>query len=277
MNTCGKLLIALWALPMGAMLATSSAQANLVGLWEFENSGSPGEATIGNDLVVNNSNGTIATVAGIGGTDGAFAVGVGDHFSANHDIPANGGSSSYVNEFTFVYDLLLPSSTDSTWRSLFQTSDNNSNDGDYFVSTSNTVGLSAINYSTQTVSADQWYRLVFSADIGETPSFVTTVTDSSGTSWSFDHAFQGLDGRHSLYPIDNQNVVHFFADESGEDNEVHVSNLAIYDFPLTNRQALSLGVPGGAIPNLSPVPEPTALGTGLLAAIGIAALARRRF
>lgn len=277
MNTSGKLLIAFCAVQMGAMLATSSAQANLVGLWEFENSGSPGEATIGNDLIVNNSNATIAGVTGIDGTDGAFAVGVGDHFSANHDIPANGGSSSYVNEFTFVYDLYLPSSTDSTWRSLFQTSDDNSNDGDYFVSTSNKVGLSAINYSSQAVSADQWYRLVFSANIGDTPSFVTTVTDTSGTSWSFDHADQSLDGRHSLYPVDNQNIVHFFADESGEDNEVHVSSLAIYDFPLTNRQALSLGVPGAAIPNLAPVPEPTALSTGLLAAICVAVMARRRF
>ncbi|MCO6043684.1 PEP-CTERM sorting domain-containing protein [Aeoliella sp. ICT_H6.2] len=225
-----------------------AADAQLVGLWEFENASDPGGATIGNDLIVNNTNATIAGVAGIDGSDGAVAVGIGDYFSANHDIPPNGGSGSYVNEYTFVYDVYLPVSSDSSWRTLFQTSDDNSNDGDYFISTSNTIGVAAIGYSSQTISAGDWYRIVFSADIGASPSsFTTTVTDASGTSWSFDHGAQGLDGRHALYSTANENIVNFFADNDGDDAELHVSNLAIFDRPLSSFQVEALGVPGDPI------------------------------
>lgn len=278
MGTCRSLLLLIGASALGSVLAAGSAQANLVGLWEFENAANPAVATIGNDLIVNNSNSTIASVAGIDGSDGAFAVGLGDYFTANHDIEPNGGSTAeYVNQFTFVYDLYLPTSTDSTWRTLFQTNADNTNDGDYFISTSNLLGVAAIGYSTQSVAAGEWYRIVFSADIGAEPSsFTTTVTDSSGASWSFDHGSQGTDGRHSLYPADNLNLVHFFADNDGDDAELHVSNLAIYDFPLTTAQALSLGAPGGEIPNLAAIPEPSAVITALLAVGCCVGLARRR-
>ncbi|MCO6043683.1 PEP-CTERM sorting domain-containing protein [Aeoliella sp. ICT_H6.2] len=277
MGTCRSLLLLIGASALGSVLAAGSAQANLVGLWEFDDGSNPAVATIGNDLIVNNSNSTIAGVAGIDGSDGAFAVGLGDYFTANHDLVPNGGSSEYVNQFTFVYDLYLPTSTDSTWRTLFQTNADNTNDGDYFISTSNEIGVAAIGYSTQTVAAEEWYRIVFSANIGAEPSsFTTTVTDSSGTNWSFDHGSQGLDGRHSLYSTANLNLVHFFADNDGDDAEVHVSNLAIYDFPLTNGQALSLGGPGGEIPDMAAVPEPSTLITVLLVVGGCVGVTWRR-
>ena len=207
------------------------------------------------DLILNNANSTIVAVSGIGdasGTEGAAAVGVGDSFSLAHDLAPNGGSASYVNEYTLVYDVFLPPSTDLTWRSLLQTTTTpDGNDGDYFVSSGNSIGVGSIGYSGTTVAADAWYRIVFAADLGDTPfgtgSFLTTVTDLAGASWTFEHSAQGLDGRHSLYSTANANIVHFFADDSGEDTEIHVSNLAVYDFPLTPGQAASLGRPGQAI------------------------------
>ena len=170
----------------------------------------------------------------------------------------NGGSASYVNEYTVVYDLFLPASTDSTWRSLLQTTTTpGGNDGDYFVSSGNAIGVGSIGYSSSTVAADDWYRVVFSADIGDTidggtGSFITTVIDSAGSSWSFDHAPQGLDGRHSLYSTANSNIVHFFADDNGEDNEVYVSNLALFDTPLNATQVEGLGGPGDPIVFIAP-------------------------
>ena len=258
------------AMVMTFIMLTGQADAQLIGLWEFNNSAAPGAATIGNDLIVNNTNSTIASVTGISGGDGAFSVGIGDYFTCNHDIPANGGGA-YVNEFTIVYDLYLPLSTDAVYRSLLQTSADNSNDGDYWLSTTNRVGVAAIGYSTDTVSAGAWYRIVFSADIGNTPSFRTTVTDAAGASWSFDHLDQGVDGRHSLYPIDNQNIVHFFADEDSEDNEVHVSNLALFDTPLSQADAERLGTPG------TPIPEPSTLAMIVLVGLGLLAFGCRSF
>ncbi len=257
-------------LTLATLALSATSPAALVGLWEFDNAANLGEATLGGDLVLQNGNGTIAATGGVGGGDGAAQVGVGDHFDAAPGIAANGGGS-FVNEFTIVFDVFLPTSTDGTWRSLLQTANNNGNDGDYFVSNSNQVGVGAIGYTGATVGADDWYRIVFSADLGSGAfgggDFLTTVTDSSGTSFSFNHGTQGIDGRHSLYALDNGNIVKLFADENGEDNLVYVSAVGIYDAPLTEAQALALGAPGTAIP------EPTA---ALLAAFGALAILRRR-
>ncbi|XAM00629.1 PEP-CTERM sorting domain-containing protein [Phycisphaeraceae bacterium D3-23] len=254
----------------GLVCLAGSAQGGLVGLWEFENAGNPGAATVGNDLTYNNINARLATQTGPAG-DGAVSIGVGDSFSVNHDIAPNGGSASYVNEYTVVYDLYLPAATDATWRSLLQTTTTpDGNDGDVFVSTGNNVGVSSIGYSTGTLAADTWYRVVFSADIGAAgSSFFTTVLDTGGNVvWSFDHTEQGLDGRHALYSTANDNIVHFFADNDGEDNEVYTSNLALFDDNLSPQAASALGAPGTPI-----VPEP-----GSLALLGLGGLmiARRR-
>jgi hypothetical protein len=118
---------------------------------------------------------------------------------------------------------------------------------------------------------------VFSADIGANidggdppSSFLTTVTDAAGSSWTFRHAEQGLDGRHSLYSTANENIVHFFADESGEDNEVHVTNLALLDVPLSEAESVGLGTPG------SPIPEPSSCFLLAWAMLGAVSLFRRR-
>ncbi len=261
-----------------SMCFVSPLSAGLVGLWEFEDDAAPAKATVGNDLIVNNTNGTIVPVEGLSGADGAVQIGVGDSFSLNHDIAPNGGSSAYVNQFTVVYDLFLPPSTDSTWRSLLQTTTApDGNDGDYFVSTSNLLGVSSISYTDQALAADAWYRIVFSADIGAnidggdpSSSFLTTVTDTSGSSWTFRHASQDLDGRHALYSTVNDNIVHFFADDDGEDNLVTVTNLALFDVPLTQAESVALGPPGAMIP------EPSSLVLLLSAGLGLLAVARRR-
>ncbi|MFI4861097.1 MAG: PEP-CTERM sorting domain-containing protein [Phycisphaerales bacterium JB063] len=255
----------------GLVCLAGSAKADLIGLWDFENAANPGAATVGNDLTYNNVNGSVAAQTGPAG-DGAISIGVGDSFSLNHGIAPNGGSTEYVNEYTVVYDLYLPASTDATWRSLLQTTSTpDGNDGDVFVSTSNNVGVGAIGYSTGTLAADTWYRVVFSADIGTAgSSFFTTVLDTAGNEvWTYEHLEQGLDGRHALYSTANDNIVHFFADDSGEDHEVYVSTLALFDDNLTLQEARALGAPGSSVV----VPEP-----GSLALLGLGGLmiARRR-
>lgn len=261
---------------LGAALSASVSSASLVGLWEFENTSNIGQASIGNDLGVNNTNNTIIARQGVNASDGAVEIGVGDYFTVIPDIAANGGGS-FVNEFSIVYDVFLPTSTNSTWRSLLQTNNVwNGNDGDYFVSSGNVVGVAAINYSSSTLAANDWYRIVFSADIGSTTfgggSFQTTVLDSNGNLlWSFDHAFQATDGRHSLYAATSSNVAYFFADNDGEDNLVYVTAIGLYDETLDTATAQGLGAPGSAIPE----PRVYALIAGL-GAVALAIYRRRR-
>lgn len=256
----------------GVLAFTASAQANLVGLWEFENASDLGEATIGNDLTLNNGNSTIVPVTGVTFGDGAAFVGAGDSFSLNHDIAPNGGSTAYVNEFAVVYD--INTQFGGVWRSLLQTATTpGGNDGDYFIGSGNNIGVGAINYTSQTVNASTWYRIVFSADIGSDidgnvgSSFFTTVIDDAGSVvFTHLHAAQGLDGRHSLYSTVNANIVHFFADDAGEDQPILVSQLALYDTFLTQAQAEGLGAPNTFIP------EPASL---ILLGLGSLAMLRR--
>lgn len=231
-----------------------SCQGALVGLWEFSDAANPGAATIGNDLTLQGPGTTLAVADGVSTGDGAIQIGAGDHFDVAHDIAANGGGA-YVNEFTLVLDVFLPSASDGTWRSLLQTNNTNANDGDLFISSGNAIGVAEIGYSTETLAAENWYRIGFSADLGselETGgSFVTVFTDGAGNSTLVSHLSQGLDGRHSLYPIDNGNIVKLFADENGEDNLLVVSNVAIYDSALSSADMIALGVPGTTIPEPS--------------------------
>jgi len=252
----------------------SSASATLVGHWEFEDSNDLGKATVGNDLTLNNSSSSIVAATGLVAGDGAAEVGVGDSFSLAHDIGPNGTSSEWVDEYTIVYD--INTKTNGVWRSLLQTTTTpGGNDGDYFISSSNTIGVGAINYTSSTVAADTWYRIVFAVDLGSTNygggSFQTTVIDTSDSVvFQYDHAFQDSGGRHSLHSTANSNIVHFFADDNSEDNLISVTQLALFDHPFSSAEALSLGGPGTA------VPEPSTFGLFALALLTLGVVQRRR-
>lgn len=243
------------------------ASADLIGEWDFQDASNLGKATRGTDLVLNNSNGTIGQVSGVESGDFAATIGLGDSFSLSHGLDPNGGSSAYVNEYSLVFDVYLPAASAGTWRSFFQTSTApDGNDGDYWVSPDGNLGVGAIGYADQALADENWYRIVFSADIGSDidgvigSSFLTTVTDIEGNSWHYYHASQGLDGRHSLYSTANENIMHFFADNDGEDNELHVTKLAMFDEALSLDSAIALGSVNTA------VPEPSAF---LLASLGL--------
>ncbi|MGI9244835.1 MAG: PKD domain-containing protein, partial [Verrucomicrobiales bacterium] len=236
------------------------AHAGLVGDWNFDDPADLTKAALGNDLQLS---GSATATAGVGAGDGAVDIGAGSHFLCTPDIAPNGGSTQFVNEYTVVYDVFLPAASDGQWRALLQTNSSNSNDGDYFVSTSNALGVGAIAYSTNTLPAGSWYRIVFSADLGSNidggvpeASFLSVVTNIAGESWSFRHSSQGLDGRHSLHSTANSNVVYFFADESGEDALLRASRVQLYDEPLSEAQALALGGPTVPDPNNHPPDAP---------------------
>ncbi len=164
-----------------------------------------------------------------------------------------------MNEYTIVVDLFSPVASRSSWRTILQTNQANTNEAEYFIRNSDDrLGYAGITYSTNSMDDTRWTRLVVSFDVG---SAITSYLDGSLL-----HVHSGvinsIDGAYSLDP-----TVLFFADQDGDNAPLNVGALAIYDGILTPSEVSALGVAGAAIPE----PSVTLLG---LAALG--ALAGRR-
>lgn len=238
--------------------------ANLAGLWLFDDSSNPAKATVGTDLTfAGAAPGTWSaaladdTSTSLTGVITTPAAGPANRFIATHGIAPNGGGS-FVNEYTIVMDLFTPAGSRSAWRTLFQTNQANSNDGDYFIAPDNLLGVGAISYSATALDPARWTRLVLTFDLG------TGILTYTNGSLFHTHGAGAVDDRFSLDP-----TVLFFADNDGDNAPLNVGALAIYDGVLTGPEVAALGAAGAAIP------EPSALLLGL-AATGTLLGRRRR-
>lgn len=197
------------------------------GVWQFNDAGNLTKSTIGTDLI---ESGSHTAVAGIGAGDGAVADPLTSYYRCTHGILPNGGGV-FVNEWTALMDVKVPTASIGHWVSLYQTSTANSNDGDLFVKDTNrTIGVGDTGYSSSAISGETWYRVVVSVDNG---SFYRIYVN--GTLW-LSGTSQSVDGRFSL---DSQ--ILFFADESGDDYPIHCTNLAIWGQAFTAAQVGELG------------------------------------
>ena len=133
-----------------------------------------------------------------------------------HGAAPNGGGA-YVNQYTLVFDIYYPPSTDGTWRSLWQTDENNdaNNDGDLFVSTADGLGISSI-YDGY-ISAGAWHRIAaaFDLTVPVLTKFVDGVKVGNQTA-----GLSNVDGRFALDPS-----ALAFADNDGDVAEAYVSSV----------------------------------------------------
>jgi acid phosphatase type 7 len=160
-------------------------------------------------------------------SDYAVKMGIGSYYRMTHQISANGGGS-YVNEYTLQFDFKVESI--GTWRCFFQTTPQNNNDGDCFINPGGNIGVAATGYSPDAISAGEWYRLVISVDNGTSFTYYIDGVPINKA------IIQDVDGRFSLDP-----VLLLFADENGEDDDIIISEISIWDQPLTDEEAASLG------------------------------------
>jgi len=204
------------------------AQADLVGLWEFNNAADLTGATVGPDLDLIGSH---AAAAGVDAGDGAARIGPGGYYSLIHGLAGNGGGAN-LNEWTLVYDIKCPRT--SKYSSLLQTSPANDNDGELFVKLNGAVGVGDTGYSPEeTVQANTWFRLVVRVACG---SMYELWMDGervlNGQSYP-------VDGRYSLAP-----QVLLFADNDGEVAMLDVSLMALYNATLSEQEIQDLGPVG---------------------------------
>lgn len=232
------------------------SHAGLIGLWEFEDSSNLGKATIGSDATFGidfSAPGTPTYTVGAFVGDGAVDMPKNHYINVPQSIGPNGGGSTYTSEYTLVIDLNVPS-TPGTYTAILQ---EGGGDADYFIA-NGSLGVSAYGYvgNSSTFQDDTWYRLAISVDLG------TSVASYLDGNLVGNHASPpGPDGKLSLAP--NFAILR---DNSGETHRALISQIALYDRPLSGAEVAALG------DVTSPIPEPGSavlLGVGLLALVGL--------
>ena len=242
--------ISAWVVAYGA---TSRGQS-LTGLWEFSDGADLTTATVGAPLTINGTCPTWFASQTYGSTtlDGVIntVVGSSNSILVTHGIGANGGGVR-TNDYTFVYDVRKPTAT--LWRSFYQTDLTNTTNAEFFVRGSgdgallNTVGRSDIGFSPTALAANVWYRLVVSAELGN--SF-TAYRDGAAFST---YAVPAVDD--ASYSLDPSQVLFFadqtvFPDGTSENHQLTIGSMAVYGGSLTAGQAALLGSAGSTYPTL---------------------------
>lgn len=238
------------------------------GVLAFRDAATPGLTTFGT------TDGT--TVPHINGTPANFMhvpilpdQANGYHLTFNDTI-ANGGGL-YVNQYTFIFDVLRPTPI-GDYAAFFNTNPDNpdGNDADFYLADDGSIGIGSGGYSAPgTIAEDTWYRIAFVADLaaGSLTFYVNGTAVKQNTSGI------GVDGRWALFSSADPGVdVLLFneGDTSGNyTGEWYVNAIAFVDQSLSASELLALGGPNAA--GILPVPEPSVLsliGLGLLGLFG---------
>jgi len=170
--------------------------------------------------------GTHAAVSGPTLTDGAVRIGVGSHYKLVHGIAPNNGTK--VNTYSLCYDFKV--SSIGVYYSFLQTTVENNDDGEIFVDKTGHLGVRNTGYSPEPIVAGEWNRMVVVVNNGvEYSIYLNGVKFLIGVA-------QEIDGRFGLNP-----TALLMADEDGEDNEMDVARISIYNKALTEAEVASLG------------------------------------
>ena len=200
------------------------------GQWKFENPSDLMAATTGNvtlsPVVLGSSSVSPATVneAGITAAEGANgSAGIFVPAASALKVERAEGAASSTN-FSFMIDLKVPNAY--VYDGLFQTSGGTSNDGEFFISKSQ-IGANAMGGYFGCIWNDVWYRVVFTNSNGSVKLYVNgeKINDYETTNarWEIDPVF------------------YLLADEDGEKSDTYVSEVAFWETPLTDEEAIALG------------------------------------
>ncbi|MBV9527673.1 MAG: hypothetical protein JOZ79_04815 [Sphingomonas sp.] len=202
---------------------------SLVGLWEFRKASDLNRADVGYPLLY--------MPASSGIIEGTFRD---DHVHVpyraflycDHGMAANGGGRN-VNQYTVAFDIRLPKL--GVEYALLNTSPHGNGPGDVWISPTGKVGQGS--YSKQTLNANVWYRIVFSADLtkGERKYYVDGRLVHRQTG-------EKIDGRFSL-KVPDKPFFTLFADSKGEASPIDVQQVALWNYAMPDSAISALGGP----------------------------------
>ncbi|MDR1524611.1 MAG: hypothetical protein LBS79_05040 [Tannerella sp.] len=205
----------------------------IVGNWQFGNPANFGKASTGADLELKGN--SFFEVEGINGAT-AVEVAKGSYFLAKHGIAANGGGTK-VNNYSIMIDFKLPNDNRYCF---YQTNLDNNDDVDFFLrSNMYELGIGGVytNLSADPIKSGVWYRLVVSAQLGESLKYYLNGKEI------YSHDGQGTAALDSRLALDPAGVL-LFADEDGEDENLYVAQVTIWDQPLEAADVAALGDAG---------------------------------
>jgi hypothetical protein len=192
----------------------------------------PLKASVGNNLVLK---GTHARVAGPTEEDSAVRIGVGSYYQVKNTMPASGGGN-LVNTYSLMVDFKVKDFN--SWYSFFQTDSTNTSDAECFIKkTAGTIGVSATSYTPAAITANTWHRLIIAADLtASTGSYTYYIDGVQAHSIQIPASPSFIDGRFSL-----DKTLLLFADNDGEDGEIDVATVALFNQMLTLNEVKAIG------------------------------------
>jgi hypothetical protein len=202
------------------------AKDRITGMWSFEDANLL-KASVGQNLIPHGSG--FSPVAGPSDDNRAVRVDKGSYYEAVHGIEAN-GEGQKVNNFTVMFDFKV--SEIGRYYSFIQTTLANNDDAEFFLRPAGNLGIGVTGYSGYVAPANEWCRLVISASMG---NFYNYYID--GDLIHQGNSSASVDSRFSWAP----EGVLFFADEDGEDAEIEIAEIIVWNEPLTDKQIAKLG------------------------------------
>ena len=172
-----------------------------------------------------------------------------DKILATFTNVANGDGTN-LNQYTIIMDLMWPSTSDGTFRGVFNTDTNNTDDAEIYLDPDNRIGI--FNNYTLQMDPGAWYRLALVYDL--TTNGMTRYLNGTNISSQILEGGE-VDGRFSL-----RGGVLFFADNDFETAPGYVNVIQLRAGAMTEEQIAALGGPasGGLGQGTgSAVPEPS--------------------
>lgn len=212
------------ALALGGATGERVPVRTKLGWWKFDDPTHILDAELGSPLQLV---GTQQSVAGPSEDNKAIKLGADSYLKMTHGLFPNGGGT-LVNEYSLQIDFLIPDAT--LLHSFLQTDAANATEAQLFTNSTNAIGSAGTNYSSNTISANNWYRMIISVKNGE---FFKVYMN--GELW-LDAAGQAVDGKYAL-----SDVLLLFADNSGKSGNIVCSELSIWEVALNETEIADIG------------------------------------
>ncbi len=186
--------------------------------------------------------GSMTATEGVTVADGVATVPAGDNLKVTHGFTDPGN-------YSFMMDVkILNENPSNGYTSLFMSGDNREDGGLFFYynkkNGSRTIGinLGGMKYGGS-YELNTWYRVVFSCENYIPTVYVDGVKVVAAT--------QAVNPTRLHWTLSD--VIYFFADNDGEENDVQASEIRLWDVALTADEVAMLGAAGAE------VPEPTSV------------------